>query len=115
MRQENPLSLVDSEPEPDIAIVDKDEHDYLQNHPAKAHLVIEVANSSLNYDRDKLSMYAKGNIPEVWIINLQKMEVEVYSELSNSNYNKTSIASKEEQIEIILLKNTFFKLGDFIK
>ncbi len=115
VRQENPLSLIDSEPEPDIAIVDKDEHDYLQNHPAKAHLVIEVANSSLNYDRDKLSMYAKGNIPEVWIINLQKMEVEVYSEPSNSKYNKASIIGKKEQIEISLLENTSFSLADFIK
>jgi len=115
VRQENPLSLIDSEPEPDISIVDKDENDYLLNHPTKAHLVIEVANSSLNYDRDKLSMYAKGNIPEVWIINLIKMEVEVYKNPTSTSYEKLTIYNKDEQIEITPQKNLVFSLTSFIK
>jgi hypothetical protein len=45
VRQENPLSLIDSEPEPDISIVDKDENDYLLNHPTKA----EVRTGALGY------------------------------------------------------------------
>ena len=86
VRQENPLQLNDSEPEPDLAIVDKEENDYLYSHPSFAHLVVEVANSSRNYDREKLSMYAKALISEVWIINLIAMEIEVYTSPSNSKY-----------------------------
>ena len=115
VRQENPLTLIDSEPEPDVAIVDKDENDYLLNHPISAHLIIEVTNSSLNYDRDKLNMYAKANIPEVWIVNLVKMELEVYAKPVGNSYTKTMILTKEEQVEISLLENISFKLGDFLK
>lgn len=51
-------------------------------------LVIEVADSSLEYDREtKLPLYAKANIPEVWLVNLIENIVEIYSDPSPEGYN----------------------------
>ena len=115
VRQENPLQLNDSEPEPDLAIVDKEENDYLYSHPNSAHLVVEVANSSLNYDREKLSMYAKALISEVWIINLITMEVEVYTTPSNSKYQSFVIYKKEDSFSTKVISGSSFSLGNIIR
>jgi Uma2 family endonuclease len=115
VRQENPLQLNDSEPEPDLAIVDKEENDYLYSHPNSAHLVVEVANSSLNYDREKLSMYAKALISEVWIINLIAMEVEVYTNPVDLKYETFTLYKKEDSFSTNVISGTIFSLGNFIK
>jgi Uma2 family endonuclease len=115
VRQENPLQLNDSEPEPDLAIVDKEENDYLYSHPNSAHLVVEVANSSLNYDREKLSMYAKALISEVWIINLIAMEVEVYTNPVDLKYETFTLYKKEDSFSTNVISGTIFSLVNFIK
>ena len=76
------VTLSDSEPEPDLAIVRMDAGDYMQHHPAPADiaLVIEVADSSLDGDRaDKYRIYARAGIREYWIVNLVDTQIEVYS------------------------------------
>jgi Uma2 family endonuclease len=115
VRQENPLQLNDSEPEPDLTIVDKEENDYIYSHPISAHLVVEVANSSLNYDREKLSMYAKAKITEVWIINLISMEVEVYTNPVDFKYETFTLYKKEDSFSTNVISGTIFSLGNFIK
>jgi Uma2 family endonuclease len=71
----------DSEPEPDLAVVQGIPDDYSDHHPASALLVIEVADSSLSLDRDrKRSLYARVGIPEYWIVNLTERCLEVYRE-----------------------------------
>ena len=80
-REEKPIQLSEqlSAPEPDIAIVvDKD---YSKNHPAgeNIYLVIEVANSSLELDREvKVQLYAAANLAEYWIVNLVDRQIEVH-------------------------------------
>jgi Uma2 family endonuclease len=80
VREEKPLSLdVDSDPEPDIALVEGKARDFKDAHPTTAALVIEVADSSLSYDRTrKASLYAKAGIPDYWILNLQDRQIEVH-------------------------------------
>lgn len=79
VRVQLPLSLNDSEPEPDIAVVPGKAGDYLHAHPTTALLVVEVAQTSLEYDREvKATLYARAGIPEYWIINLDEQCVEVY-------------------------------------
>jgi Uma2 family endonuclease len=74
------LSLVaagESEPEPDVAIVPL--ADYSKEHPSSAHLVIEVAYSSLRKDRLlKAPLYARSGFGEYWIINVPAKVVEVH-------------------------------------
>jgi Uma2 family endonuclease len=71
LRVQNPLRLGDSEPVPDVAIVPGKPSDYRTHHPTTALLVIEIADTSLEYDRtEKMSLYAAAGIPEYWIVNL---------------------------------------------
>jgi len=81
IRVQNPLRLGESEPIPDIAIVPGKPSDYRQQHPTTALLVIEIADTSLEYDRtEKMSLYASAGIPEYWIVNLSERCLEVYRE-----------------------------------
>jgi Uma2 family endonuclease len=77
---QSPVSLDDdSEPEPDLVVAAGRPDDYLDAHPAEPVLVVEVAESSLAFDRrDKGGLYARAGIPEYWIINLVDRVLEVY-------------------------------------
>lgn len=74
-----PLSLgADSDPEPDVAVVRGSLRDFVDAHPAGAALVVEVADSSLEYDRaEKGSLYADAGIEEYWIVDLVNRRLEV--------------------------------------
>lgn len=85
VRMQAPLALSDSEPEPDIAVVPGAQADYLHSHPTTAVLVIEIAQTSLQYDREvKSSLYAKASIPEYWIVDLENRRLEVYRDPAES-------------------------------
>jgi Uma2 family endonuclease len=67
-----------SEPEPDLAVVEGSPRDYRDAHPSEAVLIVEVADSSLEFDRTrKLAAYARNDIPEYWILNLESSVLEV--------------------------------------
>src|SRR6266576_1243043 len=57
--KEEPLTFVDSEPEPDISITKGSEEDYAKCHPTSAELVIEIAVSSPSLDRANAALYAE--------------------------------------------------------
>jgi Uma2 family endonuclease len=80
VRVQNPLALDDeSAPEPDIAVVPGSRTDYRHAHPARPALIIEVAESSLGFDRvAKGSLYARAGIVDYWIVNLVERVLEVY-------------------------------------
>ncbi len=66
VRREEPLTLRDSEPEPDLAVVRGQRSDYLEAHPTTAALVIEVAVSSPDADRALGEIYAEAGVEEYW-------------------------------------------------
>ena len=69
----------DSEPEPDLAVVQGSPRDYVTEHPHAALLVVEIADSTLERDRlYKAPIYARAGIPEYWIVNLAEHCLEVY-------------------------------------
>ncbi|MBC6471457.1 MAG: Uma2 family endonuclease [Hormoscilla sp. GM102CHS1] len=79
---QEPITLDDSEPEPDIVIVGGETRDYLDGHPGgpDVALVVEVADSTLERDRIlKQRLYARAGIPVYWIVNLVEGQLEVYS------------------------------------
>jgi Uma2 family endonuclease len=80
VRGQLPVALDDdSEPEPDISVVPGSFRDYRQAHPARAVLIVEVAESSLRLDRgEKGSLYARAGVPDYWIVNLVDHVLEVY-------------------------------------
>ncbi len=82
VRTQSPVSLDDeSEPEPDLVVVPGRPADYRHVHPASPVLVVEVAESSLEFDRrHKGSLYARAGLQDYWIVNLIERVLEVYRE-----------------------------------
>lgn len=82
VRARSPVALdEDSEPEPDIAVVPGTRRDHRSAHPSHPALVVEVADSSLEFDRgEKASLYARAGIGDYWIVNLVEQVLEVYRE-----------------------------------
>jgi Uma2 family endonuclease len=80
VRIQAPVSLDDeSEPEPDLVVVPGLPADYRRSHPACPVLAVEVADSSLDFDRQhKGSLYARAGIQDYWIVNLVDCVLEVY-------------------------------------
>src|SRR5438552_3141266 len=76
--KEEPLTLSDSEPEPDISVTRGSESDFKNAHPTTAALVVEVAVSSAELDREIASLYAEAGVEEYWIVPGQERLVEVY-------------------------------------
>jgi Uma2 family endonuclease len=76
------ITLSDSEPEPDGAVVRGNARTYLTRHPGPVDigLVIEVADTTLAGDRaDKCRIYARASIAGYWIVNLNDRQVEAYT------------------------------------
>lgn len=88
VRVQHPIALgARSEPEPDVAVVVGSPRDYVDAHPATALLVVEVADTSLAFDRTaKAAMYAAAGLPDYWIVNLVDRCVEVHREPSAAGY-----------------------------
>ncbi|HBH03358.1 MAG: hypothetical protein A2W08_04990 [Candidatus Rokubacteria bacterium RBG_16_73_20] len=80
VRTQAPVTLDDeSEPEPDLAVVPGLPADYREAHPARPALAVEVADSSLDFDRrHKGSLYARAGIEDYWIVNLVDRGLEVH-------------------------------------
>jgi Uma2 family endonuclease len=82
-----------SEPEPDIVVVRYREDFYAAGHPVAEDvlLVIEVADTSLPYDRDnKVPLYARHGIPEVWLVDLNARTVTRYHTPADGEYRHST-------------------------
>jgi len=97
------LSQVD-EPEPDISIAKYKADDYLSSLPNAEDvlLLIEVADSSIQYDRTtKKPLYASHGIPEYWIIDIENEIIEVYQKPINSDYTKNKSLQKGDSVQLL--------------
>jgi Uma2 family endonuclease len=105
LRLQEPITLEESEPEPDLAIVQGQRKDYRDRHPTgkDLELVIEVSGTSLNRDRTlKHRIYANAEIPIYWILNLEARQLEVYSNPLESEYTQCQVFQETESISITL-------------
>ena len=91
-------------PEPDFAILKRRADFYGTGEPAgpaDVLLVIEVADSSLRYDRTvKLPLYARSSIPETWIVDLKRRTVEAYRLPTGNQYSQSSMHRLGETISL---------------
>ena len=103
----NPVQLDDrSEPQPDFAVLRPRADFYRQAtpRPQDVLLIIEVADSSLAYDRAvKRALYARHGIPECWIVNLAGGEVEVCRSPNGERYSSVARVGREAVLEPELL------------
>lgn len=92
---QNPVHLDGySEPQPDLTVLRYREDFYTEAHPTPEDtvLLIEVADSSIQFDRNvKARLYAKKGVPEVWLFVLPESRIEVYRDPSPEGYRQVAI------------------------
>lgn len=98
LRKEDPLSLRDSVPEPDISVVEGERKDFRSRHPSTAKLVIEVAVSTVEEDREMVDVYAEGGIEEYWIVLANAGQVEVHTRPFAGAYMESRVFGSGEVI-----------------
>jgi Uma2 family endonuclease len=113
---QSPIAIDEySEPEPDVALLKPRDNYYSDRHPRPEDvlLVIEVAETSLEYDRlVKLPLYARAGIPEAWLVNLSKDVIEVHTEPVNGVYQACRIVTRGETIASLVLTELTIETAD---
>jgi len=106
---QEPITLSNSEPEPDIVVVRGDTRQYLDRHPGAEDiaLIIEVSDTTLQRDRTvKKGIYARAGISIYWIVNLVEEQVEAYSqplvEVEQPDYSQRLDFGRSAVIPIII-------------
>jgi Uma2 family endonuclease len=115
IRVQDPLELPQhSEPEPDIAIVHNRHYSEAHPGPQDVLLLIEVADSTLAYDRDiKVPLYARFGIAEVWLVDIQNERLEVYLEPSVAGYRQILRPENDESVSPALLPEISLRVAEF--
>ena len=82
VQTQSPIILDDrSEPEPDVCVVRGSPRDYIEAHPTRPALIVEVAQAGLRIARRrKAAAYARARISDYWIVNLIDRMLEVHRE-----------------------------------
>ncbi len=101
---QNPIRLSGySEPQPDLALLQPRPDFYATAHPQPENvlLVVEVADTSADYDRQvKIPLYAESGIVEVWLVDLVEQYLEVYRQPSANGYQQIQQLHRNQQIFI---------------
>ncbi|HZH32583.1 MAG TPA: Uma2 family endonuclease [Pyrinomonadaceae bacterium] len=115
---QNPIRLNDfSEPEPDLALLRLRDDFYRDAHPTPADvlLVIEVADTTLAYDRQiKAPLYAQAGIEETWIVNLTEEQIETYSGLADGSYQTIVNFRRGEEARARTIANLSVSVADVL-
>ncbi len=97
---QNPVELDDySEPQPDIGLLEPRPDFYASGHPKPADilLIVEVADSTIKYDREvKIPLYAEDKISEVWLVDINQQCLEVYREPTPNGYGQVEKLPPQE-------------------
>jgi Uma2 family endonuclease len=108
LREQKPITLSDSEPEPDVGVVRGPARRYVRTHPQPRDIamLVEVADSTLAFDRTaKGRIYARARIPVYWIINLIDRCVEVYTlprAGRNPAYRQRQVYSATDTVPVVI-------------
>jgi Uma2 family endonuclease len=99
---QNPVQVNEySEPLPDVALLKRRDDFYAQANPRPTDvlLIIEVADSSVEYDHQiKIPLYARAGIPEVWLVNLPQKVIEIYAQPVNETYSEIRLVKQGENL-----------------
>ena len=119
VRIQNPVVVLDSRPEPDVVLAAPRNDDYATSAPQAVDilLLIEVADSSIEYDRtEKLSLYAEASVREYWIVNVNQQCVEVYRDPQpNGTYAHAQVLNLGQTLSIAELPSASIVVNDLFK
>ena len=103
-------------PEPDIAVIRlRSINDLVTVTPEEVYFLVEVADSSLEFDREaKLARYAAAGIPEVWIANLVDTQVEAHDDPVDGVYQNVRVISRGESISPRAFPDVTLAVSDFL-
>jgi Uma2 family endonuclease len=112
VRVQLPFAASDiSEPEPDVALMPPG--DYYNQHPTRALLVIEVADTSLREDRDlKSPIYAAAGVPEFWLIDVNAQTVTVYRNPDGGAWTEMKRHNRDETLALASFPDVTVALPD---
>ncbi len=106
---QEPITTLDSEPEPDVAVVRGTRRDYLSRHPGPGDLalVVEVSDATLRRDQTlKRRLYAASGIEVYWIVNLPESQIEVYTQPSgpagDADYGHRQIYGPSDSVPVVI-------------
>lgn len=115
VRSQNPVCIDQwNEPEPDFALLKFRQDSYYEAHPDPSDvlLIIEVSDTSYEFDRTiKLSLYASSGIPVYWIIDIQRNRIEVFENPQNGEYRNHK---KYEAGDRITFLERMFEVDDIL-
>jgi len=106
-----------SQPQPDIVLLHPRQDYYATRHPQPEdiYLLIEVADSSLNYDRAvKIPLYAAARIPEVWLIDLNENALEVYRHPWRDRFSHIQILQSNLTISSLAFPEINFTVAEIV-
>ncbi len=112
VRSEQPLTLQDSEPEPDLSIVPRAAGRSFSEHPGVARLLIEVCVSSEALDRLKLELYAEAGVPEYWLLLAEERAIERHTGPRGSGYTEVERATWPAALESTVFPGLFLPPAD---
>ncbi len=96
---EQPITCRDSEPEPDISIVQGAEEDFWEEHPQTAELVIEICVTSHEFDGLKLKAYAEAAVKECWLVLVPEKKIEVYRKPATGRFGEEKVFGPTGQLK----------------
>jgi Uma2 family endonuclease len=116
IRVQHPLAVSEaSEPEPDLAVVPGSARDYVDAHPSSAALVVEVSDTSLEYDRKrKARVYAEAGIADYWIVNVVEGILEVHRDPGASGYRSISRLETGENVSPVAAPGASIAVADLL-
>ncbi len=115
---QNPVALNDnSQPQPDVALLKPRDDFYATAHPQPQDifLLIEVADSTIEYDREeKILLYAQANIIEVWLVNINEEIVEVYQQPTAAGYQLMQKFASSQTLSIKALSDVSISVNEIL-
>ncbi|MBN1874811.1 MAG: Uma2 family endonuclease [Anaerolineae bacterium] len=114
---QNPVQLdAHSEPQPDIVLL-KLRDDLYATHPTPEDilLLVEVSDTSVNYDREvKCPLYARAGIQEFWIVNLVEQRLEVYTAPTHHGYGQQRWLWTEDEISPLAFPDIHLPVSEIL-
>jgi Uma2 family endonuclease len=107
-----------SEPQPDVMLLRPAADFYTDRHPGPADvlLLIEVADTSLSYDRgEKLPAYGRAGIREVWIVNLPERRLEVYRDPHTAGYGSSTVLCAGDKASPLAFPDLTVDIAELLK
>jgi Uma2 family endonuclease len=118
VRIQNPIFIDDiNEPQPDVTLLKLRVYREQEQHPGPDDilLLIEVADATVRFDRvEKIPRYARAGIVEVWLVNIPKGIVEVYSDPVDGKFRSIQRVGKDDSITLKALPDLTVSVADFL-